>query len=160
MQKHLLTIYLSDHLSGATGVVQRLSQMTSQDTDLSVHDQLVTLTSQITHERSVLQEMLKQVGVRPQRHKLLAARLAEAAGRLKLNGRVFSRSPLTPLLEIEAIRAGVTGKLSLWQTLAAHADTLGLDGHELAELERQAASQLLVLEQCHDVLARDAFAGD
>lgn len=79
---------------------------------------------------------------------------------MKLNGRVFSRSPLTPLVEIEAIRAGVTGKLSLWQTLAAHADTLGLDGQELADLQDQATSQLLVLEQCHDVLAPEACAGD
>lgn len=39
VQKQLLTIYLSDHLSGATGVVQRLSRMTSKYTELSVHDE-------------------------------------------------------------------------------------------------------------------------
>ncbi len=157
MQKQLLTIYLSDHLAGATGAVQRLSQMASQYTDLSIHAELVTLTSQVEQDRAVLVDIIERVGIQPQRHKVVAGRFGEALGRLKRNGRVWSRSPLTPLVEIEAIRAGVTGKLSLWQSLAAHADTLRLDVNELADLRDRARSQLLVLEQCHAVLAQGAF---
>ncbi len=158
VQKQLLTIYLSDHLGGATGAVQRLSQMTSQYTDLSVHAELVTLTSQIKQDRAVLLDIIERVRVRPQRHKVVAGRFAETLGRLKMNGRVWSRSPLTPLVEIEAIQAGVAAKLSLWQTLDAHADTLGLDVDDLADLQDRARSQLLVLEQCHAGLAPGAFA--
>ncbi len=158
MQKQLLTIYLSDHLTGATGAVQRLSQMTSQHTDLDMHAELVTLTSQIKQDRAVLLDIIERVGVRPQRHKLVAGRFGEALGRVKRNGRVWSRSPLTPLVEIEAIQAGVAAKLSLWQSLGAHADTLGLDVDDLADLQDRARTQLLVLEQCHAGLTAGAFA--
>ncbi len=157
MQKQLLTIYLSDHLAGATGAVQRLSQMVSQHTDLDVHAELVTLASEVEQDRGVLLDIIERVGGRPQRLKLVAGRFGEVLGRLKLNGRVWSRSPLTPLVEIEAIQAGVTGKLSLWQSLGAHADTLGLDANDLADLQDRARTQLRVLEQCHAGLAPGAF---
>jgi len=157
VQKQLLTIYLSDHLAGATGAVQRLSRMTSQYTDLDMHAELVTLTSQIMQDRTVLLDIIERVGVRPQRLKLVAGRFGEVLGRLKRNGRVWSRSPLTPLVEIEAIHAGVAAKLSLWQSLGAHADTLGLGVDDLADLQDRARTQLLVLEQCHAGLAPGAF---
>ena len=157
VQKQLLTIYLSDHLAGATGAVQRLSRMYSQYTDLDMHAELVTLTSQIMQDRTVLLDIIERVGVRPQRLKLVAGRFGEVLGRLKRNGRVWSRSPLTPLVEIEAIHAGVAAKLSLWQSLGAHADTLGLGVDDLADLQDRARTQLLVLEQCHAGLAPGAF---
>lgn len=65
MQKQLLTIYLSDHLAGATGAVQRLSQMTSQHTALDMHAELVTLASEVEQDRGVLLNIIERVGVRP-----------------------------------------------------------------------------------------------
>lgn len=157
MRKQLLTIYLSDHLAGASGAVHRLSQMT-QYTDLSVHADLVTLSSQIEQDRVALLQIIDGVGVQPQRSKVTMSRFGEALGRLKSNGRVWSRSPLTPLVEIEAIQAGVAAKLSLWQSLEAHADTLGLAVDDLADLQDRARSQARLLQQCHARLAPGAFS--
>lgn len=158
MERQLLTIYLSDHLSGATGAVRRLSQMASGYTDLSVHDDLVTLAEDVAQDRQALVGIMEQVGVRPQRYKLVAGRVGETVGRLKGNGRILSRSPLTPLVEIEAIRVGVVGKLSLWQTLGTHAESLGLEADHLAELHNRATSQLRVIERCHGELTQGAFS--
>ncbi len=157
VQQKLLTVYLSDHLAGATGAIQRLTQMTSQDAHLSVREELIALTSEVRDDRSVLLGMIRKIGVQPQRHKAVAGRFGEVLGRLKRNGRVWSRSPLTPLIEIEAIQAGVAGKLSLWQSLEAHANTLGLDANRLVALQDRARRQLLVLEECHSVLRLGAF---
>ncbi|WP_327686169.1 hypothetical protein [Streptomyces sp. NBC_00467] len=40
--------------------------------------------------------------------KAALGRLAEQAGRLKPNGHLFSRSPLSDILELEALLVGVT----------------------------------------------------
>ena len=56
----------------------------------------------------------------PVRHyKLSAAWAAEKAARLKLNGRLLSRSPLSSLEELEMLRLGVEGKAAGWRTLRA-----------------------------------------
>jgi hypothetical protein len=132
--------------------------MASGYTDLAVHDDLVALAEQITQDRQSLLDIFKQVGVQPQRYKVVAGRLGETLGRLKLNGRIRSRSPLTPLVEIEAIQAGVVGKRNLWQTLGTHAYTLKLRDDHLTELDNRAKAQLEVLEHCHAELARRAFS--
>ena len=42
---------------------------------------------------------------------------AEKVGRLKLNGRFAGYSPLSRVLELEGLIAGVNGKLALWHSL-------------------------------------------
>ncbi len=44
--------------------------------------------------------------------------VAEHLGRLKLNGRVFGRARLSDVIELETLFVGITGKLSLWETLS------------------------------------------
>lgn len=46
MDEKLLTIYLNDHMAGATGAVHRWERMVSSYTDLGVHPQLVDLAGQ------------------------------------------------------------------------------------------------------------------
>lgn len=79
-------------------------------------------------------------GARPQYAKLALARLAEVVGRLKPNGRVVRRSPLSPVVELEALATGIHGKLLLWELLGA---TFGGDGPPVAldELEARAQRQ-------------------
>lgn len=153
-----MAIYLSDHLSGATGAVNRLSMMADGYTDLSIHGDLQTLCEDVKHDRQALTDIMDRLGVRAQRHKVVAGQVGEALGRLKLNGRLRTRSPLTPVIELEVIQAGVTGKRSLWQTLGTHAEALGLDGGHLAELGDRASAQLQVLDRCHQQLAPGAFS--
>lgn len=155
--RRLLGIYLTDHLAGATGAVQRLEQMRSAYTDLPVHGEIADLAGRVAGERDRLAELIHELGLSPRRGELVLARAGEALGRLKLNGRVLSRSPLTPLLEVELLRSGVVGKLSLWQTLQVHGAELGLDAQELVGLHQRALDQLEVIERIHAVLARDAF---
>jgi len=153
----LLTIYLNDHLAGATGAVNRISRMASSYTDLSVHPQLVHLSVQVREDVDALVALMRQIGVDRRRGTQTVGRAGELAGRLKLNGRLRSRSPLTPLVEIEALRSGVLGKLSLWQTLHPHAHALALDATHLVTLQDRARAQLQVIQECHGALSRSAF---
>jgi hypothetical protein len=72
----------------------------------------------------------------------------EKAARLKFNGRLLARSPLSDLEELELLRLGVEGKAAGWRALRALADTdsrLG-PGH-LDELMSRARRQTDLPEQ-------------
>jgi hypothetical protein len=51
-----------------------------------------------------------------------AAWVLEKAGRLKLNGQIRGYSPLSRLVELEGLEAGVSGKRALWQALSSAFD--------------------------------------
>jgi broad specificity phosphatase PhoE len=78
--------------------------------------------------------------------KPLLSRAAERAGRLKLNGRIRSYSPLSRLLELEALVGGVTVKRALWRALGQSADPR-LRAFDFGDLERRAEGQLELLER-------------
>jgi hypothetical protein len=80
-------------------------------------------------------------------YKVYAGWIGEKAGRLKLNGRLLGRSPLSSLEELEMMRLGVEGKAAGWRTLQVVADTDSrLDRARLLELIARAKSQLELLE--------------
>lgn len=77
-------------------------------------------------------------------YKTWAAWLAEKAGRLKLNGHVVTRSPLSRVEELEIMRLGVEGKAAGWRTLRESSDPrldpVVLDG--LIDRARRQADEL------------------
>jgi hypothetical protein len=77
-----------------------------------------------------------------------AAWMGEKAGRLKFNGRILSRSPVSDLEELEPPRLGVEGKAAGWRTLRILAGTdVRLDAERLDELISRASSQADQLEE-------------
>jgi hypothetical protein len=87
------------------------------------------------------------LGIKVHRYKVCAAWIGEKAGRVKFNGHLFARSPLSDLEELEILRLGVEGKAAGWRTLRtlANSDTrLGLA--RLDELISRARRQADVLE--------------
>ena len=78
-----------------------------------------------------------------------------AVGRLKLNGHLTGRSPLSSLVELEAVEVGVYGKLLLWQVLRDRRPR-GAGAVDLDELIRRAQRQLDEVER-HRRDAADAL---
>lgn len=79
-------------------------------------------------------------------------------GRLKPNGRLFSRSPLSTLLELETMCLGVEGKAAGWRTLKFVADhDPRLDDELLEELLARAQRQADTLEELRIRAAKDLF---
>lgn len=156
----LWTTYLNDHATGATGALQRLETMAEQYTDLPHHDDLQTLVTEITAERERLLALIEELGADRSGVKMALAAVGEKVGRLKPNQHLTQRSPLSPLLEVELLRSGVLGKLSLWQTLTLHAERLGLDVAEFQQKADDAQRQLGTLETIHATWARQAFTSE
>lgn len=60
---------------------------------------------------------MRRLGFSPRTPKALIAVVAERVGRLKLNGRILRRSPLSRFEELDFIVMGIDGKVVLWQNL-------------------------------------------
>ncbi len=154
----LLGIYLNDHLAGATGGVELARRVAAARREEEAGDALLRFAADVAADRAALLEIMTTLGVPVRAYKVCAGYIAEKAGRLKLNGHLLSRSPLSSLEELEIMRLGVTGKAAGWRTLRVLADTdPRLDRDRLDELIGRADSQLSMLEDLRVRAARFAL---
>ena len=156
MSVSLLEIYLNDHLAGSAGGAALARRVARSHPDTK---ELQTLADEVAADREALVAIVGRLGLRRTRYKEPAALVAERVGRLKLNGSVLRRSPMTDVVEFEALALATTGKRAAWCTLRALADgNSELDPAELDALIARADSQLAALERLREAAARTAFA--
>ncbi|RAY16717.1 hypothetical protein DPM19_00610 [Actinomadura craniellae] len=157
----LLGVYLNDHLAGATaglGLVRRTARFHGG----AAGETLRGLAEEIAADREALLDMMITLRVPIRRYKIGVGWAMERLGRLKLNGRLLSRSPLSGVVELESLRMGVQGKAETWHTLRLLAnveprlDPVRLDG--LVERARRQAKTLeeLCEEETVAVFVREA----
>lgn len=154
----LLGTYLNDHLAGATGGVD-LFNRAARAQQGAIGDVIKSLAAEVTEDRAALLDMMRALGVPMRRYKLYSAWLGEKVGRLKPSGRLFGRSPLSTLVEIEAMRIAVEGKASGWRTLRILADRDSrLNAERLDGLLDRAHRQADTLETLHARSAAEIFS--
>jgi hypothetical protein len=156
--RRLLTIYLQDHYAGATAGLALFRRAASSHSDATIRAEIGRLAAEVAQDRSALRQIMGSLGIRPARTKALLAWVGEKVGRLKGNGRLFSRSPLSDLVELEGLIMGVTGKARVWESLQQAAER----DHRLPEsriqgLVKGAEDQRARLEQLHRACALATF---
>ena len=157
----LLGIYLNDHLAGAVAGSNLARRLAASEREWTKADVLDRLAIELAEDRAALQDVMAAMDVSVRVSKTWAAWTAERMGRLKLNGRVFRRSPLSRVLELEAMRLGVEGKAAGWRTLRAGAAAdPRLDADRLDALIDKARGQIDTLEQLRIEAAAEVFSGD
>ena len=154
--KYLAT-YLNDHLAGSTVVVQLVRRAASENEGNELGAFLTSLSGDIAADRDALKEIMAQLGVGADRAKLAAAWVGERLGRLKPNAQLRGYSPLSPLIELDVLLVGITGKLHLWTALAEVAGEHDLDLARLKELTARAGAQRSAVEERRVTVARDAL---
>lgn len=143
----LLSIYLNDHLAGATAGVELARRTATAHRDKRVAPELVQIAAEIAEDREALVKVMRDLDVPIRRYKVIAGWAAEKAGRLKLNGHLTDRSPLSDFIEIEGLRLGVEGKLALWRILRRLTDVeRRLSAEHLDDLAARAERQIGTLE--------------
>ncbi|MEV6319531.1 hypothetical protein [Streptomyces sp. NPDC051776] len=141
-----LHTYLNDHLAGATAGVELARRMVREYGDSPFGNDLKRLAAEIDQDRQALLRLMFRLEVPARRYKIYGAWVGEKVGRLKPNGRILRRSRISPLLELEALQLGVSGKFLLWESLSlAAADDPRLDAVRLQELLDRARHQLSTL---------------
>ncbi|MFF5532900.1 hypothetical protein ACFY71_10485 [Streptomyces cinerochromogenes] len=121
----LLGVYLNDHLAGATAGAQRVGHLARASRGSALGRAIGTVAVEINEDRETLLEIMRDLDVPVRHYKVWAGWTAEKAARLKGNGRLVRRSPLSTVLELEALRLGVEGKAAGWTTLRRLAATDG-----------------------------------
>ena len=157
----LLGIYLNDHLLESTGGLELLGRLVRAHRGTPDGAVLARLEAEVNADRDALREIMRGLGVRERRYKLVAAWVAEKAGRLKANGYLVRRSPLSGVLELEAMMLGVGGKAALWRVLLELAEQYPrLDRARVADLLDRAERQSAELEALRAGHAAAAFRRD
>jgi hypothetical protein len=156
----LLGVYLNDHLAGSTAGIElarRMAASAEPGTEPSVV--LSRLAVEITEDRSSLLKIMGRLQIPVRGHKVFAAWASEKAGRLKLNGYLMTRSPLSDLEETEILCLGVEGKAAVWRTLRILAERENrLDAGRLDELLARAHRQSDMLETLRTSVAERTFS--
>lgn len=152
-------IYLNDHRAGSIGgraLARRLAR-SNRGSELGRFLDDVFLP-QLERERRRLHVLCSEMSLSRNLGKELLAKGTELVARLKRNGQMWGYSPLSRVVEIEALVSGVTAKQRLWVTMAE----LGIggsqfDGETLEGLIAGAETHIRILEAHHLEAVRAAF---
>jgi hypothetical protein len=146
----LLPIYLNDHLAGSSAGLDLAKRAAKENEGTEFGDFLHDLAAQIEADRAVLEDVMARLDVKRDQLKVGAGWLGEKLGRLKLNGRLLEYSPLSRVIELEGLIAGVNGKRALWKVLAlAVPSEPRIADIDLVHLIARAEEQLAGLEIHH-----------
>lgn len=116
-ERKLLAIYLNDHHAASLAGHEVAKRSATSNEGNEFGDYLDELVTEIEGERTELENIMRSMAIRIDRLKSSAAWVAEKAGRLKLNGRLRDYSPLSRLIELESLFAGINAKLGMWRAL-------------------------------------------
>ncbi len=151
-----LSHYLRAHLVGAAGGIE-LSARGRQQLDPATRAMMAELHEELKIEQRDLREFARRTDTTIPTIGMTLAQAGERLGRLKPNDSLTHRTPLTDLVDLEAMRDAVAGKLAGWQALIASQDER-LDAGRLEELVEAAERQHDRLTEAHARAAQRALS--
>jgi len=156
----LLAIYLQDHYAASTAGLELFRRAAGAHKGTALGDILDALTLEVTSDRQALIDLMGLLDIRPDRVKAGAAWVGEKVGRLKPNGALLHRSPLSDVLELDAMCVGVQWKAAGWRLLKE----ISSADERLAEVDfddllQRAEDQITRLESLRVSVAHDRLTG-
>ncbi|GHH82002.1 hypothetical protein GCM10018781_65980 [Kitasatospora indigofera] len=156
-----LSSYLNDHLTGAFGGAAPARRTAGAHGDPRRAADLRSLAREVEEDRDALVRTMNRLGVPVRHYRTWLGVAGERIGRLKPNGTLLHRAPLSDLIELEAMRTGVEGEAALWQALRAVADhDPRPDPAELDRLARRALDQARTLKDWHRTVSAEVLSTD
>jgi len=155
----LLKIYLNDHLAGSMVGVELTRRAKSENAGNAVGEYLDTFLRELLEDRATLQSVISALGLKPDVVKQGVAWVGERLGRLKLNGRLTGYSPLSRVVELEALCLGTEGRLAMWRSLrrlSRKDERLGR--FDFTALITRAEHQRRILERLRQQSSDEAFS--
>jgi hypothetical protein len=146
-------ILLRNHHAGGRAAVDLFVRAATAQRDRPYASQLDQLVVEAREDLGFNSGVMQRLGVSPSPIQVTALRLGERIGRLKPNGQLLRRAPLSDVVELEGLIATVHVKIAGWQA----AQVAGvLEEGELAELDRllgRAQTQAERLTEMHRTAA-------
>lgn len=156
----LLDIYLDDHWAGAGAGSALAERLADENAGTVWGVDLARVADQIRSDEEVLSQIRAHFRSNGGAIKRAGALIGERLSRIKPNGRFLRYSPLSRVLELEALISGVTAKQRLWVALQqTDQGSLSLGDFDLLGLEIGAREQLVLLCSIHEAASGEAFGG-
>ncbi len=153
-----LAIHLNDHLAIALATREVAKRMASQYAGSDLGDLARGLLPRLEEDLRAIDDVIASAGLTRNRFKPALAWGAEKAGRLKLNGHLTGRSPLSPLVELDGLSLGIEASVLLWRNLAAVATEHSLDVARIDAARMRAQALREDVERRRPDVARSALA--
>ncbi len=161
-----LVVYLRNHDAALVAATARLELTARSHRHASARQVLTDLVAETRTDRDELGRLMHALGIPPSRAQRAATRLGERLGRLKPNGSWSQRTPLTDVVELEALGLAALGTLRMWQTLLTWQTLEGIgpltatvDDLDLRALVSTALRRVGTLERLHDESVRSLVHG-
>jgi hypothetical protein len=157
MNQRMIGIYLNDHLAGSVMGSRLAKRIARQNEGNEYGTKVAGIAREIEEDKATLHELMDRLGIGEQRARMAMAWVAEKAMRLKPNGRLLRYSPLSRVLELEALTMGITGKLELWRSMEAVENGAKVPGFDFTQLAQRAETQRDLVEDLRVRAAREAL---
>jgi len=157
MHRKSLAIYLRNHDAAAQAGKDLFRRAERNQRDRPYGAQLAALRAEVEEDAQVLRAVLRAEGVQPDVPQSVLLQLGERVGRLKPNGSLLRRAPLSDLIEVEGMLDAVRAKAAGWQALTAIPAPRWRDGVDPQEYYDRAMSQADRLSAIHRELATRLF---
>jgi hypothetical protein len=157
MEQRPLAIYLRNHEAAAHGGLDLFRRTAASQRDRPYAGELAELTTEIEQDLQSLRAIMRAIGVSPDLIQGLVFRVGERVGRLKPNGRLLGRAPLSDLIEIEGLLDAVRAKAAGWHALSAVASPEWSDAADTTALYQRALHQAERLSAIHRQVAARVF---
>ncbi|WP_217923051.1 hypothetical protein [Miltoncostaea oceani] len=112
--RRVVRVYLGDHLAVMHGGAALAARMLDAPHHRDAAGLIAEVAAELAAGCGTVRAFLGQLGGSPPRLKMLAMGTVERIGRIKMNGRVARRSPLSEVLELEALRGAVGTAGAFW----------------------------------------------
>lgn len=126
MNDQRLGIYLDDHLALMVGEIELAGRCRSNNEGSHLDGFLQKLESELTGQKSVVEDLIQRIGGKRTVQSQLKQRVAwftEKVGRFKINDSLSGYSKLSQLVELETLAAAAETRNAMWDNLAAVAES-------------------------------------
>jgi hypothetical protein len=152
MSQENLATYIQDHLAGAVAGLETVGHLIDISTDSAEKAFFAELWQDIEEDEKTLRGFLAQTGVEPSVLRQAAAWWSEKVAQIKFKLAGSQPGGLGRLEAMEVLTMGITGKLSLWESLV-FSDLPG----DWKHLQARAKDQLARLDPHRLAAARAAL---
>lgn len=154
----LLAVYVRNHLAAGRGGIDLFRRVARNTEGTHAGPDVAAIAAEVDADLQSLLAIARELGITENKPFGLAARVGETLGRLKPNGTLVRRSPLTDLIELESLLDAVVAKLAGWNALLCVPDArIGPSRDRLEELRTRALDQRTRLDRLHDDAAARVF---
>lgn len=147
VRRRLLSVYLNDHAALGVAGIELARRARAGNADTPFGRCVDSLIPELESHQAALERIMGALQVRRNPVKTGAAWAGEKLGRLKPNGALASKSPLSPVLEAEALLIAVSSYAALWRGLGSLPDSAVPEGVDVAALAATAEGSLAELER-------------